>query len=237
MTNFLPAVAALAVVTTAAPAEGPPTGVPAGYKLLYSQDFTKPGAIKDFVFTDPDAWKLSTDGDKPALELVKQSAYKPPHRSPFNIALVGGKVFGDCVIECDCLQTGREYGHRDMVFVFGYQCPAKFYYVHIATAADPNANNVFVVNDAPRKNIATETNKGNNWGLNKWHTVRIARKASDGTVAVYFDDLTRPIMRAKDATFGAGWVGFGSFDDTGKVTNIKIWGESAEDKQAPPFKK
>ena len=35
----------------------------------------------------------------------------------------------------------KEYGHRDMVFVFGYQSPAKFYYVHIATKADPNANN------------------------------------------------------------------------------------------------
>ena len=63
------------------------------------------------------------------------------------------------------------------------------------------------------------------------------RKASDGSVAVYFDDLTNPVMRAKDATHGAGWVGFGSFDDTGKVANIKVWGTSAEEKQVPPFKK
>src|SRR5687768_7166035 len=112
----LSTLAALAAVAAAAPAADPP----AGYKLLYSQDFARPEAVKDFVFTDPAAWKFAPDGDKPALELVKQSAYKPPHRSPVNIALVGGKVFGDCVIECDCLQTGREYGHRDMIFVFGY---------------------------------------------------------------------------------------------------------------------
>jgi hypothetical protein len=232
---MIPAV--IAFLAAAAPAADPPADLPAGYKLLYAQDFAGPDAIKDFTFTDPAAWKIAADGDKPALELVKQSGYKPPHRSPVNIALVSGKVFGDCVIECDCLQTGKEYGHRDMVFVFGYQSPAKYYYVHIATRADPNANNVFIVNDAPRKNIATETNAGNDWGLNRWHKVRIARKASTGTVAVYFDDLAKPIMRAKDATHGAGWVGFGSFDDTGKVANIKVWGPSAEDKQVPLFKK
>jgi hypothetical protein len=219
-----------------APAADPPAGIPQGYKLLYSQDFTTPEAINDFVFTDPRAWKISRDGDMPALELVKQSEYKPPHRSPFNIALIRDKVFADCVIECDCLQTGREYGHRDMIYVFGFQSPARYYYVHIATKADPNANNVFLVNDAPRRNIATETNEGNNWGLNKWHKVRIVRKASDGSVAVYFNDMTKPIMRAQDTTFGAGWVGFGSFDDTGKIANIKVWGPSAENRPAPPFK-
>jgi hypothetical protein len=219
-----------------APAADPPAGIPEGYKLLYSQDFATPEAINDFVFTDPRVWKISRDGDMPALELVKQSEYQPPHRSPFNIALIRDKVFADCVIECDCLQTGREYGHRDMIYVFGFQSPARYYYVHIATKADPNANNVFLVNDAPRRNIATETNEGNNWGLNKWHKVRIVRKASDGSVAVYFNDMTKPIMRAQDTTFGAGWVGFGSFDDTGKIANIKVWGPSAENRPAPPFK-
>ena len=29
--------------------------IPEGYKLLYEQDFDKPEAIKDFVFTDPAA--------------------------------------------------------------------------------------------------------------------------------------------------------------------------------------
>jgi hypothetical protein len=194
------------LVAAAAPAADPPAGLPAGYKLLYSQDFARldPDTIAAFEFTDPTAWRFAGAGGRGALELFKQSDYKPPPRSPVNIDLPKGKVFGDCVIECDCLQTGKEYGHRDMVFVFGYQSPAKFYYVHIATKADPNANNVFIVNDAPRKNIATETNQGNDWGLNKWHKVRIVRTASDGNVAVYFDDLTKPIMRANDATHGAG---------------------------------
>jgi hypothetical protein len=35
-------------------AENPP-GIPAEYKLLHSQDFAKPEAIKDFQFSDPGA--------------------------------------------------------------------------------------------------------------------------------------------------------------------------------------
>lgn len=214
-------------------ADEQPAGVPKAYKLLYSQDFDRPEAIKDFVLTDAAAWTVAGG----ALELTKQSAYKPPHRSPVNIALVKGKVFGDCVIEAECLQTGKEYGHRDMVFVFGYQSPAKYCYVHIATKADDHANNIFLVKDAPRVKIAKQANAGNDWGLGVWHKVRIDRKASDGTVKVYFDDLAKPIMVAEDKTFGAGWIGFGSFDDTGKVRKVRVWGRSAENKVTPAFSK
>jgi len=44
-------------------------------------------------------------------------------------------------------------------------------------------------------------------------------------------------MLAEDKTFLKGHLGFGSFDDVGMVTNIKIWGPSAETKRAEFFKK
>lgn len=217
-------------------AENPPD-IPAGYQLLYTQDFTSPDALKDFVFTDASAWKLSDGDGKQALELMKQSAYKPAVRSPVNIALLAGKVFGDFILEAQCLQTGKEYGHRDMCLFYGFQSPTKFYYTHIATKADPNAHNCFIVNEAPRKNIAKETTAGANWGLGVWHKVRLERKASDGTIRVWFDDMSKPIMVAEDKTHGPGWIGFGSFDDTGKVANIRVWGRSVESKTAPAFPK
>ena len=46
-----------------------------------------------------------------------------------------------------------------------------------------------------------------------------------------------PIMVAEDKTFGAGCIGFGSFDDTGKVDNIRIWGPSMEAKRTELFKR
>ncbi len=225
-----------AALLTPAFAENP-TGIPAEYKLLYSQDLKKPEAVNDFVFTDAAAWKIATSEDKPALELIKQSSYKPPFRSPLNIALLNGKAFGDFIMEADCLQTGKEYGHRDMVFVYGFQDPARFYYTHIATAADDHAHNCFIVNRAARAKFAREVTKGVNWGLNVWHRVRLERKASDGTVRVFFDDMSKPIMTAEDKTFGAGAIGFGSFDDTGKITNLKIWGTAVDTRQPDLFSK
>jgi hypothetical protein len=207
--------------------------LPKGYQLLYEQNFGKPDAIHDFVMTDPEAWKITKDEKGSALELVTQSKYKPAYRSPFNIALIKDKTFGDFVFESDVIQTGKEYGHRDMCFFFSFQNPEQFYYAHVATAADDHAHNIFIVNQKPRTKIAKTSTKGVNWGLNIWHHVRVERKVSDGNIKVYFDDMTLPIMVAEDKTFSEGRLGIGSFDDTGKVTNIKIWGPSAGTPKEP----
>lgn len=203
------------------------------YSLLYEQKFDKPDVLKSFLMTDPKAWRFSPSN---ALELVKQSDYKPIVRSPVNIALIADKVFEDFVLEADLLQTGREYGHRDMCLFFGFQTPTNFYYAHIATAADPNAHNIFIVNGKPRANIARKTTKGVNWGLGVWHRVRLERKIAEGAIRVFFDDMNEPIMIAEDKTFRAGYVGFGSFDDTGMVDNIRIRGLKVETKRAGFFR-
>lgn len=199
-------------------------------KLLYEQKFDSADALKDFVMTDAKAWLFSPSN---SLELVKQSQYKPIVRSPVNIALIADKVFEDFVLEADFLQTGREYGHRDMCIFFGFQSPTNFYYTHIATAADPNAHNIFIVNGKPRTNIAKKTTKGVNWGLGVWHKVRLERRGD--SIRVFFDDMSEPIMVAEDKTFAAGHIGFGSFDDTGMVDNIRIRGAKVETRKAPPF--
>ena len=93
------------------------------------------------------------------------------------------------------------------------------------------------MNDAARVAIAKETTKGVEWGLNVWQKVRIERKVSDGTVRVFFNDMEKPIMVAQDKTHGTGQIGFGSFDDTGKITNIRIWGTEMKETDASVFSK
>ncbi len=234
--SVLTAVGCLTVANTNAHAADKPAGVPDNYQLLYQQDFNGASALKDFVFTDPAAWKLAHDEKTAALELAKQSQYKPPHRSPVNIALIADKVFGDFVLDVSLKQTGRDYGHRDMCLFFEVQDPAHFYYVHMATAADPHAHNVFIVNAADRIKFATKTTKGIDWGHDVWHHVRLTRNTADGAIKVYFDDMNTPIMEATDKHFISGYIGFGSFDDTGMVDNIRIWGPSVKTKPTSFFK-
>ena len=158
-----------------------------------------------------------------AFELTKKrSDYKPPHRSPLNIALREGLMLEDFVLTAKVKSTHPSYGHRDLCFFFGYQDPAHFYYVHLGQETDDHANQIFIVNGKPRVKISTKTTEGTPWQDNTWHLVKIIRKASTGDIAVYFDDMSSPIMEANDTTFTKGLFGIGSFDDTGMWDDIEI---------------
>lgn len=174
--------------------------------------------------TDPAAWKVEEIGGGHAYsQFVRQSKYKPPHRSPYNISLVKDLVVGDFELTAKVKSTIPDYGHRDACLFFGYQDPAHFYYVHFGKQTDDHANQVFIVNDKPRSKISLTTTKGTPW-TDGWHVVRLVRTIADGKIAVYFDDLEKPAMTAEDKTFGAGQVGIGSFDDTTLWDDVVIRG-------------
>jgi len=210
-------------------------GIPADYQLLFEENFENPSTFSNFEMTDPASWRIHHGEDNKALELFGKSDYKPRVRSPRNIAFIKDLEVGDFILEADLRQTGREYGHRDMCLFFGMKDPSNFYYVHLASVADPNAHNIFLVNDAPRTNIALKTTEGISWGEDNednWHKIRIERSIEDGKILVYFDDMDTPIMEGEDTHFDYGHIGFGSFDDTGMVDNIRIWApEKAPEKK------
>ena len=174
--------------------------------------------------TDAAAWKIIDSGKSgKAYSLFQQSKYKPPHRSPFNIALLDDVEVTEFRLEADVLSTAREYGHRSMVMVFGYQDPAHFYYVHFGKQMDDHANQIFIVNDAPRIKISKTTTSGTPWN-DEWHHVKIERNSGTGDIKIFFDDMEKPTMTAVDKTFTWGKVGLGSFDDVGNWDNVKLWG-------------
>jgi len=200
--------------------------VPEGYSLLYSQDFEKKGSLEAFSMSDANAWRIYEGKSNKSLELFQQSKYESRVRSPFNIALIKDLIVGDFVLEVELVQTGKEYGHRDMCVFWGVKDPTNFYYVHFASKTDDHANNIFIVNDEPRTKISEKTNAGINWGtVDQPHKIRIERKLEDGLIRIFFDDMKEPVMEAHDTHFDYGKIGFGSFDDTGRIDNIKIWGK------------
>ncbi|MGI6461905.1 MAG: hypothetical protein ACOX5J_17775 [Candidatus Hydrogenedentales bacterium] len=209
--------------------EAPPLEMK-GLKRLFFEDFEKDPEIiaKQWQPTDPKAWAVVKDGAGHAYALKDDSDYTPPVRSPLSISLLKDVEVTDFILQADMKQTGKEYGHRDMCVFFGYQDPAHFYYVHIATKADPHANSVFLVNGAPRVSIARERTEGTDWGGDVYHKVRVTRDTASGEIRVFFNDMDTPIMTARDKTFLHGKVGFGSFDDTGNVDNVVLWGKKKE---------
>jgi len=174
--------------------------------------------------TDEQSWKIAETPSGNVYSLFKDSTYQPPYRSPVNISLLKDAVVGDFVLEARLQSTVQDYNHRSMVMVFGYQDPAHFYYVHFGKRTDDHANQIFIVDGAPRVKISTRTTPGTPWD-DAWHRVKIVRSVADGKIDVYFDDMENPVMTAADKTFAWGRIGVGAFDDLGNFDQIVLRGE------------
>ena len=179
---------------------------------------------------DAKQWQIKkTDKGQVYSQYEKKSTYQPPHRSPTNVALLKDVTVGDLVLTANVQSTHPDYGHRDAVIVFGYQDPAHFYYVHLGKQADDHANQIFIVNNEARKKISITSTTGTNWDDN-WHNVKVVRNVEGGTIEIYFDDMTKPVMTAKDETFKWGRIGVGTFDDTSDWDDIVVRGVKVEKK-------
>lgn len=200
-----------------------------GLPLVFTEDFDE--GMDRWEATDPDAWRVVEEDGDAVLELYRQSEYEPPVRSPYNMALVRDLWVSDFVLEARMASTTDPYNHLDMCLFFGWQDPAHFYYTHLGASADPHANSVFLVDDAPRVSIASWRTEGTEWGRGVYHTVRVVRDTESGTIAVYFDDMDRPVHVAEDRHFRIGRLGMGSFDDTGRIDEVRVWARTVEGPQ------
>lgn len=201
--------------------EQPPEGVPAGYKLVYSQSFAEPASMGDLVLANPTQWKHDPAG----FIASTGASYAPPYRSPFSVAIIKSIKVTSFVMDAEMLQTSPSGdGHRDMVFIWNFLNPSQFYYAHISTAHDGVAHNILIVDNADRTAISTTFTTGYDWGRDVWKKLRVVRNVETGDMSVIdLDAPATPILTANDQKFTDGYVGFGSFDNSGQVRNVKVW--------------
>jgi len=204
--------------------------------LLVSEDFTE--GMERWQTTDPDEnqpfWKVvevEREGrPNRVLRVTGKSNYEPPYRSPHSIALLRDVVVGDFELTLEMQSTDHVSGnHRDLCLFWGYQDPAHFYYVHFGAKADPHACQIFIVDDAARTKITVDEATGTPW-TNGWHHVKVVRNVGDGNMRVYFDDMKKPLMTARDKTFAWGQIGVGTLDNHGNFDDIKLYGVAVEEK-------
>jgi hypothetical protein len=158
---------------------------------------------------------------------------RPGPRRPFEYAvLTKGPAFGSVQIDGRVrIDTPVTINNRDVIVVFGHRSDTEFYYAHLSqdNTIYPH-NGIFVVNNADRVRIEdqwighlgappaiTDTD---------YHRVRVRHCAGTGEIAVYMDGSKFPLMTAVDRTFGSGRVGFGSFDNAGRLRNLEVEGEA-----------
>jgi len=212
------------------------SGVPAeatmGLPLLLHETFPN-GRSDRWHPTDRAGWETMLRGDRWVYALVGACRYEPPVRAPVNISILREPAVTDFIFEVRLRSTTKDYAHRDMCIVFGYQDPSHMYYAHLGKEADPHSNSIFIVDATPRVSIATYRTQGTPWD-DEPHWIRVRREANSGSIEVYFDDPGRPVMRAQDTAFDWGHVGVGAFDDTGEVLEATLWGTAADKRGVLP---
>ena len=196
--------------------------------MVFEDDFST--GITQWDTTDSDSWTLKDQNGRSVWGLNKRrSNYQPKFRSPHNIALVRDLDLTDTMIEFDVKSTRDTGNHRDCCVFFHHKDPEHFYYVHLGAKPDPHSGQIMIVDDAPRRAL-TKNKTPVPWD-DQWHHVRVERNTKSGKIAVFFDDMKKPIMEAYDKTFTSGRVGIGSFDDMNDFSHVKIYGQRASTEQ------
>ncbi|MFC3505668.1 PQQ-dependent sugar dehydrogenase [Micromonospora krabiensis] len=211
------------------------------WKVTGTREFaaTKPGNTKVKDTMRPSNWapvtpsKWQFTGEQ--VILAEAGVQRPGPRRPFEYAvLTAGPEFGAVDVTAEVrLDTPVEVTNRDVIIVFGYRSDTEFYYAHVSTDNTilPH-NGIFKVNNADRERIDYQWN-GRSRGAAPaivdadWHTVRVRHLPATGEIAVYVDGAKDPLMTAKDTTFDSGRVGFGSFDNVGRMRDLTVRGTPA----------
>lgn len=198
--------------------------------------------IADVMSADDWAPRTPAKWEFPGDEVVLTEAGTNPNdgiRRPFEYAvLTEGPELGSFDLNAQVrLDEKASVNNRDVIIVFGWQSDTQYYYAHLSkdNTIYPH-NGIFKVDNADRVRIDDQWDGAVGAPPavtdEEWHDVRVVRCADTGQVAVYVDGSDAPLMTATDTTFPAGRVGFGSFDNFGRIRDLTVT-TTAPDEVAP----
>lgn len=209
----------LCCVTHLAWAEDAANANESAANVVFKEDFES--GIGRWQLLDPGTWELQSKDDNSTFAITKrESSYQPPVRSPGHVALIKDLDLESFEISFRVRSTKDTGNHRDCCVFFAYQDDKHFYYAHLGAKPDPASGQIMIVREAPRLALTKNTNLVP-WD-DQWHQVRLVRRMPDGSIEVFFDDMTKPIMSVIDKTFDKGRIGIGSFDDMNEFDDIIV---------------
>jgi hypothetical protein len=180
---------------------------------------------RDWNFADPGAWTWSKENGVSVLTLWRAQAFQPAVRSPFNLAWFKTGDWQSFTLTVEARLTKFDAGNNDLCIGFARQDDTRFYYAHLGEKADRVHHQIHLLDHADRCPITLTRTAGCDWQPGRWHRLKVVHDAATGTIEVYFDDLARPALTARDQTLSHGWIGVGSFDDLGQFRNLEIRGQ------------
>ncbi|WP_435771324.1 hypothetical protein [Nocardioides sp. SYSU DS0651] len=194
-----------------------------------------PSQVRVQAAPAPHHWDPLTDAkwsfERGQVVLTERGTNPGGPRRPFEFAVVTqGPELSSVDISAEVrIDEPVEFSNRDVIVIWNYQSPTRFYYAHLSqdNTIYPH-NGIFVVDDTDRRRIDDQWNGsvGAPPAIDDtdWHDVRVAYDAATGAVEVYVDGSAEPLMTATDTTFSGGRVGFGSFDNYGRTRHFSVVG-------------
>ncbi len=185
------------------------------------------GTAKAWSWREGDDWAVvEEDGGNRVFALRSLGTHGEKPRRPVSFALWKGASFSDFVLTCRvrCTDDVKRSG-RSLIIVFDYTDYKHFYYVHLCNFSDAVHNNLLIVNEEDRKPLLPGGKAKPTLTDGAWHRVKIVRRASDGLIEVYYDDMDTPLHRAFDKTHTWGLIGVGTFHSKGDFDDVMVEGE------------
>jgi hypothetical protein len=222
------------------PGETPPEGVPADYTLAIDLPFASEADLAAIVAGNQAGWTFNAaDGGALSFNGAGYTAPAPVNESLSSFGIISTTKLSSFVLDVELAQMNPDQAqpHRDLCIVFNAADHKHFLYAHIAQTHDERSHNIHLINNAPRQPITIMDNGGIMWGsAGTWHEVRLVRDATSGAISVFWDgNFDTPILTANSTAFTTGYIGFGTFQDSGKVRNLKVWAKAPEAISAQGF--
>ncbi|MDA1313556.1 MAG: hypothetical protein O2968_09500 [Acidobacteria bacterium] len=172
-------------------------------------------------------WELAAEGGNHFLRLAKEGPIGEPRR-PVKFALWKPGCVSDFEAEVRLRRAGKS-----LLLAFGFQDRAHFYYAHLS-ADDGNTrvhNGLFKVNGGIRYRIGGSGSRPV-LPTEGWHRVKVVRKIEDGSIELFVDGESTARFSVADSDFKYGWVGIGSFDETGDFDDFRLSGAASSECEA-----
>lgn len=197
-----------------------------GGDASWSSDFER-DELSNWHLPIPAHWERVHEGGNGFLRLVTKGPVGDPRR-PVKFALWKPGCMSDFELEVKARRKGKS-----LLIAFGFQDRGHFYYAHISS--DPGTervhNGLLKVNGGERYRIGG-AGAAPALPTTDWHDIRVVRKVESGAIDVFVDGRTEPRFSVIDKDYAYGWVGLGSFDETGDFDDFKLSG-TASDKCRP----
>ena len=178
---------------------------------------------KEWSFTDAAAWRWEQGAEQEGtLVLHRPSQYKPPVRSPLNIAWFEGKTWKSFTLTAEVRLDLFNEGNNDLCLFFAGKGPQEFCYAHLGETADGVHLHLHRVANADREPVTSTRAESLPWKPRTWHRVRLTCDAEHGEVRVWFDDGAKPVLEARFGPLPEGRIGLGSFDDLGAFRRLVV---------------